>query len=399
MIEIKDIKDQDSLEKWLTDWPKANGLDEDAARAVAVTIAHRVAMRVLPKWLEWYFAKSSSECDFVALMILRACLISGTAAKLPTSEIKYAAAAAASATDHATAATSPAAAAAAAPAAAFPATAAAVALTGATAFGFPAGATWELLRIDCNNISRREDVLSLPLWINVENPVEEIWREVAKNATGPEWAFWVKWYQEALEGRPQNWKMLEQIALIGPEVWEAGAEVVAERIGEIEREFDGVTEISETNLTPEQALAKNSKVVLLQLDVLKLFVEEEIQTLRAPNDISKEVMARIVLLEGILASVAEIQAALNDNNSSGENALAIVEERLPEVFEAADKLADNSGSTEVSGWIKTMGTTIEHLTKRGTSGSLATGIAFTDAVVSAIKKSHERRKASKDKGG
>ena len=50
MIEIDDIKDRDSLKQWLTEWPKENGLEEEAARAVAVRIAHRAAMRPTSTW-------------------------------------------------------------------------------------------------------------------------------------------------------------------------------------------------------------------------------------------------------------------------------------------------------------------------------------------------------------
>lgn len=61
MIAAKDISDSDSLEEWLTEWPKSQGMSEAEARQVAVQIAHRAAMRVLPIAWEWYQSKAARE--------------------------------------------------------------------------------------------------------------------------------------------------------------------------------------------------------------------------------------------------------------------------------------------------------------------------------------------------
>ncbi len=234
MIAIEDIKDGESLKEWLTEWPKTNGLDKDATRAVAVTIAHRAAMRLLPVFWQWCVTGSARMFGSTALPFLRSCLISGVTAKMPTPELKNAAAAAAAAraTTTATAATAFVAATAAASAAAASTTSATIDAA-ANTNSAQAVAFWVSLQSDCDTIAHVEDALAMPLWLIGENPLEDSWHEVVNKEKGPEWAFWIKWYEDALAGHPQNWKMLEKIALIDPEIWEAGPYAVSERIAEI----------------------------------------------------------------------------------------------------------------------------------------------------------------------
>ena len=97
MIEISDIKDRDSLKTWLTEWPEQAGLDEEAAKALAGTIAHRCAMRVLPVWWRWSRTDAARQLDLTALPVLRSVLTSGVAVKIPTPDVRKAANAAATA--------------------------------------------------------------------------------------------------------------------------------------------------------------------------------------------------------------------------------------------------------------------------------------------------------------
>lgn len=244
MIEIADIVDKDSLQKWLTDWPASQELDEKSTQQIAVTIAHRAAMRVLPYWWQWSLTKDARKRDFTALVVLRSLLTSGVAGKNPTSRIR-AASDAASDFAFASAASADASAAFAAAfalAAASDASAAAFALAAAAASDAASAAAdafaakaeaWVSVREDCAGLSGGADVFATPLWRDQENPLVPVWGDVKAQATGPEWAFWITWYDHALAGRAPNWDMLEQIALIKPAIWKAGAVAVAKEIAAI----------------------------------------------------------------------------------------------------------------------------------------------------------------------
>lgn len=56
--------------------------------------------------------------------------------------------------------------------------------------------------------------------------------------TDAAWAFWVAWYQALLAGHPMDWSLQLQIARIDPEIWDAGASAVAEKIAEIQQGFE-----------------------------------------------------------------------------------------------------------------------------------------------------------------
>lgn len=273
MIEIEDIRDGEDLKTWLTEWPEAAGLDETEARALAVTIAHRAAMRVLPLWWRWYVDRAKSERDVTALSVLWCLLISGVAGKSTTEQIKHAAVAAEVSTRTASAA-------AAADTTADPTTVTIAASKAATktfatwssvaarlaasstrsadAAGNAAGAVnsassasavyaafekkaanrhaarggrfWDALHEDCRTISERDEVLETPLWFGHGNAMEPVWATVKRAAVEPEWAFWIDWYEDALAGRVPDWGLLEKTALINREIWEAGPVEVAAAI-------------------------------------------------------------------------------------------------------------------------------------------------------------------------
>jgi len=86
---------------------------------------------------------------------------------------------------------------------------------------------WEDIGADVADfaVGKKVDTIrGAPLWRS-NNPIDHLWeRKKSELQTHPEdWSFWIDWYQHILDGRPQNWDMLEEIALIAPEDWEKGA--------------------------------------------------------------------------------------------------------------------------------------------------------------------------------
>ncbi len=96
---------------------------------------------------------------------------------------------------------------------------------------------------DYDSLSLQELKLNLRLWF-AHNPLNGLWdiiRQETRHASPnddlssssmSDWQFWIDWYDALLDGRPmlgdagRTWEMLEQIALIDPETWDKGPEVV-----------------------------------------------------------------------------------------------------------------------------------------------------------------------------
>lgn len=294
VIEIIDIVDGDSLTSWLTGWSVSRGHDAKAARQVALAVAFRAAMRVVPFWRASTQSEGGRKLDLTALPVLRSLVISGVAARSATPEI-YANAnltAYASVNSNATstayvASTSYAASSSAADAAyaavdsadicyaeeAFPNRAADAA----------AALVWVSIRADCTAISGGIDVVGTPLWADRDNPLGDVWSDVKAQAPEPEWAFWIKWYDDALAGRAPDWNMLEQIALIESEVWEAGPVPVADAIAKIEAKFDLQKPAKPNATVIQNAVAQNLPAIPPQLEALIETIDAEIERLRGRN--------------------------------------------------------------------------------------------------------------------
>ena len=97
--------------------------------------------------------------------------------------------------------------------------------------------TWRpgLLRELFDQDRRAENDLTLTrIWpdpadiIGLWKYVRGIW-----TARGAAWSFWIDWYEDALAGRPPDWALLKEIALLPDDLWAAGAEAVGERIDAI----------------------------------------------------------------------------------------------------------------------------------------------------------------------
>lgn len=271
MVEIADIEDKDSLRAWLENQP----------REVSVWIAFRAAARALPVWWGGVLSEEwAQQLDLTSLAVLHALLVSAVASRdTRTNQLKIAHAAHAArartfdeaATTRGTIAsvavrasraalmsafavrTMPSregrahtgdaveyAASAAADAAARSAVAD---IDAKAAFDATDELVWKSVRTDATKASQGQLPDALSLWHDVQNPFEKDWTDIkAQVAASPDaadWQFWIDWYDAQLAGRTmlrdpvRTWDMLEEIALIDPETWDAGPDVVNPKIREI----------------------------------------------------------------------------------------------------------------------------------------------------------------------
>lgn len=96
-------------------------------------------------------------------------------------------------------------------------------------------AMWREVETDAHGLINGDDLHDSRLWAE-ENLLAEAWseaRDVLRNTPGG--AFWIDWYQRALDGRPQNWPLLRDVALIDEGMWQEGGEA-------LDREIDRIVE-------------------------------------------------------------------------------------------------------------------------------------------------------------
>lgn len=247
MVEVVDIRDERSLREWL----------QGRSREEAIWIATRAAMRVLPWYWDWSVSEGARFSGLSVLPMLRSMLTSSVEIVRSTEKINVAATeadAAAAATDpapatasfaatHAATIASRAARAARAadreryivggyPASAYAARASAYAARAATR-----SSAWNATRMDCEHIVSRSMEAPPKLRPQSEDTYDRIWASVKATATGPAWAFWIKWYQDMLDGVQPDWDLLERIALIDNAIWDAGPKAVADAIRDIRNDL------------------------------------------------------------------------------------------------------------------------------------------------------------------
>ena len=223
MEPIADIKEtREGLRDWLRAYRKQDGVSEEQFRDVAVQLAHRSAMRVLPIWLN-----ISRRFDLTNHRILRSLLISGIIRKHPAPELRTAAAAYAAAAYAAAAADADvyaadayaayaayaAAAAAYAAYAAYAADAAAAAYAAAAAADASRPAIWNETKTDLQALVDGQDLFTTPLWNAPEQEVKptgsiissigallrnpqdqgakliQLWQTEKAHLTDPRWGF------------------------------------------------------------------------------------------------------------------------------------------------------------------------------------------------------------------
>lgn len=104
-------------------------------------------------------------------------------------------------------------------------------------FSDVSGEAWLALRLDCTALLSGGDPSLLPLW-PAQNLLAERWSAIRTHPStqSPGWRFWIDWYGRALTGQPQDWKLLEKVALIDPKDWKKGADHVNALILQIIRD-------------------------------------------------------------------------------------------------------------------------------------------------------------------
>lgn len=129
---------------------------------------------------------------------------------------------------------------------------------------FPAALAWAELNKDIQDIEsglELSGLLEVSLW-RTYNPLSINW------GGAQEWMhetfsypdFWIDWYERILEGRPQNWKMLEEIAFIDAEDWEQGAEHVNALIAEIQARYAVKESVTEAQIVLNDAPPANAQM-------------------------------------------------------------------------------------------------------------------------------------------
>lgn len=415
MVEISEIRDQESLERWFLVLP----CDKEAQRKIALTVAHRAAMRVLPVCWEIAIGRELTYNELTSMSFNRRCIVSGFAAISPSPEISVTAPASATAAIASVRVSSYAAAAAAA-AAARSATAAiatdsvyshaaAVAGSANIAAGLIGGSEiWESLRTDCGLVETGQDPMDAPLWHGLDVPTARLWPALKERLLKlPEtegWDFWIDWYDHAMDpvrNGQQNVALLTEIVTQGEAFWKGTDKELNTRIAELVREFEGreaTLSASNTKLTPKQELERNAQTVSLQIQALRSLIESELRELRGRNDVPEDdreqFASRIEILERIVARVLAMEGEFEAGEASS-TALAVINENLPAVVEEVEAYDDTGGDPKVSEMTLAMGATIKHLTDRGTPGAIAAPYAAFDFIHEGFKKWRKDHRLSK----
>lgn len=108
---------------------------------------------------------------------------------------------------------------------------------------------WAAAMNDMRILARGDDPMQTPLWSSGPpdwfNAADAETRKIWAADVAPEsWAFWTKWWDAAIAGKPLHWELQREVALIPDAVWQEGPEAVAKAIAEIEARFGLLAEVA-----------------------------------------------------------------------------------------------------------------------------------------------------------
>jgi len=345
MGEVAGIKDKETLEAWL----------RGRSQEDAIGIANRAAMRVAPLFWIRLGENWARKGDLTALVSLWPLLTAGVARTYPTPEVKAAAsadAAARTAFDIAAEAAATVVYAVDAAETAAYATAAAADSDAIDARNAGAESNYaahlQSVRMDCATLEAGGDPFTLPLWDGpVPERIADAWAQTRQEwvqAGGPVWAFWTQFYENALAGRPQDWPLLHDIALIPAKDWQGGPDRVHPIIeamlkrradqekgkGEVAQDLAGLPAAPRPTIQQVQsALSLNRVALPPTFDAVEGFIALEIARLQSRNhqtdDEAAEARRMIRTLSFLAEAVLQMRAAVPAEGPAKESQARDVE--------------------------------------------------------------------------
>lgn len=379
-MEIDAVIDRESLKDYLEALPDAH------RTLIARRIAFLTAARIAPIGLR-YFADRAvhQKRDLTGLPMLMALSYSRVASNSPTPEYAAAdatdaAAKAANATHAAADATH--AAAKAADAAADAADAAHAASFAASYAGSYAAEVWRWVQSDLTRSAADPFQPMPPLWEGLVQPPEiaQAWAECKKQLTADakaDWTFWITWYERVLAGQDLHAEALAKVLdTLTQEEIEGDPAKVLPRFDPILALYQGDSGSGSAGLPVEHRVTRHFKTIRAQTETFKAFLEIEYEELRGQNARSPEQDSLKDLLEELKTVIDQMIADLTDGTDEAQ-AIAVVQENLPAVFEKAGEIAVIEDELKVSPSVAAMAINIKHLIEAGVKPKLATKIAIS----------------------
>ncbi|MCA3440325.1 MAG: hypothetical protein INF50_08335, partial [Rhodobacter sp.] len=204
------------------------------------------------------------------------------------------------------------------------------------------------VRMDCAALEEGGDPFILPLWDGpLPERIADAWAQTRQEwakAGGPVWAFWTQFYENALAGRPQDWPLLHDIALIPAKDWQGGPDRVHPIIegmlkrradqekgkGEVAQDLAGLPAAPRPTIQQVQAALSLNRVALPPtFDAVEGFIALEIERLQSRNhqsdDEAAEARRMIRTLSFLAEAVLQMRAAVPAEGPAKESQARDVE--------------------------------------------------------------------------
>lgn len=186
--------------------------------------------------------------------------------------------------------------------------------------------------MECERLEAGDTLQGFPLWHGGENAFLAEWtitQSLLSDPQGPH-AFWLRWYDAALQGNHLNLPLEHDIALIPDADWKKGPEHIAGLIAALERKHDAKEDESPLDLelaklpastkdqraTFAQAIAAHQEHLPATLSALLEFCAAEISRLQGRNhpydsaEEEAEAQRQIRVLTTIFTTVERLKAKI-----------------------------------------------------------------------------------------